>query len=332
MLFFENIRLALNSIKSNKLRSFLTMLGIIIGISSVISITSIVASARGAVSDEVHAYGGGYISLHMNWESMGDDFNPNHTLKMEDLSAVKNRFPDKVKYIAPTSVTSGRVKLSNSKNLDLEIKGMSGNYFDHMTKMKILNGRMLTDEDVRARKKVVVIDEMAKDKVFQGKNPVGQSMIIENNGLQEYIVIGVYVKEPSLFDKLMKTKTSTVFVPYTAMQNEVEWYSAEIFIPASDNVEEIKSVGAEIANYINNLKKAEGLYVAESAEEQLSIVKQGIGNHFTCNRCHRGNFTACRRHRNHEHNAGIGYGENKRDRDKKIARSTHCRYTDAVPD
>ena len=108
MLFFENIRLALNSIKSNKLRSFLTMLGIIIGISSVISITSIGASARGAVSDEVHAYGGGYISLHMNWESMGDDFNPNHTLKMEDLSAVKNRFPDKVKYIAPTSVTSGR--------------------------------------------------------------------------------------------------------------------------------------------------------------------------------------------------------------------------------
>lgn len=277
MLFFENIRLALNSIKSNKLRSFLTMLGIIIGISSVIAITSIGASARGAVSDEVHAYGGGYISLHMNWESMGDDFNPNHTLKMEDLNAVKNRFPDKVKYIAPTSVTSGRVKLSNSKNLDLEIKGMSGNYFDHMTKMKILNGRMLTDEDVRARKKVVVIDEMAKDKVFQGKNPVGQSMIIENNGLQEYIVIGVYVKEPSLFDKLMKTKTSTVFVPYTAMQNEVEWYSAEIFIPASDNVEEIKSVGAEIANHINNLKKAEGLYVAESAEEQLSIVNRVLG-------------------------------------------------------
>ena len=43
-------------------------------------------------------------------------------------------------------------------------------YFDHMTKMKILNGRMLTDEDVRARKKVVVIDEMAKDKVFQKKS------------------------------------------------------------------------------------------------------------------------------------------------------------------
>lgn len=278
MLFFENIRLALNSIKSNKLRSFLTMLGIIIGISSVIAITSIGASARGAVSDEVHAYGSGYMILHVDWESMGDDINPNHLLEAEDLAALKNRFADKVQYISPSMLVAGNVRLPDStKKLSLEMEGVSGNYFDHMTKMKISRGRMITDEDVKSRKKVIVIDQKAQEKVFGGKNPIGQTMLIERDTLQEYTVIGVYEKEASLFDKLMKTEASFVFVPYTVIQDVEGWYSAEMFVSEADDLEEIKAAGAEIAAYINGIKETGNLYVAESAEEQLSIVNKILG-------------------------------------------------------
>ena len=71
MLFIENIKLALTAIRTNKMRAFLTMLGIIIGISSVIAITSIGASARGAVSKEFESYGAGYMYVMINWQMTG---------------------------------------------------------------------------------------------------------------------------------------------------------------------------------------------------------------------------------------------------------------------
>lgn len=68
MLLWENIKIALSSIKMNKMRSFLTMLGIIIGISSVIAITSIGASAEAVVSKEFEASGTNNMFVYLNWE------------------------------------------------------------------------------------------------------------------------------------------------------------------------------------------------------------------------------------------------------------------------
>ncbi len=71
MLLFENIKLALSAIRVNKMRSFLTMLGIIIGISSVIAITSIGDSAKGAVSKEFEGYNA-YMYIMVNWAMIED--------------------------------------------------------------------------------------------------------------------------------------------------------------------------------------------------------------------------------------------------------------------
>ena len=74
MLVFENILLALTAIRSNKMRSFLTMLGIIIGISSVIAITSIGASAKGAVGKEFESFGMNDMYIYLNWELTQDGY------------------------------------------------------------------------------------------------------------------------------------------------------------------------------------------------------------------------------------------------------------------
>ncbi len=278
MLLWENIRLACNSIKSNKLRSFLTMLGIIIGISSVIAITSIGASARGAVSDEVRGEGSGLISLHMNWEKIDESsLNPNNMLKDSDIMALKQRFPSKIRYIAPSTGMPGTSKLKNSKKISFDLIGVAGNYFNNLDKTKIAKGRMISDVDVKSRSKVIVIDQKAEKKAFKGQNPIGQSITIDAGGLQEFIVIGVFEREPSLFDKLMTTDNSTGYIPYTTMKDAEGWYALQLYVNAPDDVQEIKSIGRELSEYLNKLKKEENLYVAESAEEQLSIVNKVLG-------------------------------------------------------
>src|SRR5690554_1007506 len=101
MLIFESIRLALTAIKSNKMRSFLTMLGIIIGISSVIAITSIGASAKGAVGKEFEAYGMNYMVIYPNWEMTTDGVEYDDLFTPEDLEALNDRYMEDILYISP---------------------------------------------------------------------------------------------------------------------------------------------------------------------------------------------------------------------------------------
>ncbi|MEG2200178.1 MAG: ABC transporter permease, partial [Anaerovorax sp.] len=137
MLLFENIKLALTAIKSNKMRSFLTMLGIIIGISSVIAITSIGDSAKAVLNKEYDSFGKNYFIVYLNWEMTGDYVETSDMIMPEEIEAVKARFPNEVGYIAPmlsanTETTVGRVKGK------LSISGVAGGYTNYK-KMNILH-------------------------------------------------------------------------------------------------------------------------------------------------------------------------------------------------
>src|SRR5665647_23847 len=118
MLFLENIKLALNSIRSNKMRSFLTMLGIIIGISSVIAITSIGDSAKATVSKEFESFGKNNVMIYPNWRENPDMIvGPNAAFSQEDIDALSVRFEKELAYIDPylsiqSETTVGRVTVS----------------------------------------------------------------------------------------------------------------------------------------------------------------------------------------------------------------------------
>ena len=91
MLLIENIKLAINAIKINKMRSFLTMLGIIIGISSVIAISSIGSSAQGAIEDQFESVGAGYMYLMPNWYTV-DEITENMYFTWDEIEVLKSVF------------------------------------------------------------------------------------------------------------------------------------------------------------------------------------------------------------------------------------------------
>ncbi len=127
MLLIENIKLALSAIRVNKMRSFLTMLGIIIGISSVIAITSIGDSAKGAVSKEFEGYTAN-MYIMINWEMVDEYIRDDDLFYEEDIQALKARFPDQVRYAAPYGGASSETKVGRLKG-KLQMSGVGADYF-----------------------------------------------------------------------------------------------------------------------------------------------------------------------------------------------------------
>jgi putative ABC transport system permease protein len=159
MLILESIRLALTSIKSNKMRSFLTMLGIIIGISSVIAITSIGASAKGAVGKEFEAYGMNYMVIYPNWEMTVDGVEYSDLFSPEDIEALKNRYPEDILYISPYVSANSDAKVARQEG-KLSLYGVNAGY-NQFTNMVILHGRMINNNDVLGKKDRIVIEKDA---------------------------------------------------------------------------------------------------------------------------------------------------------------------------
>jgi|SRR5665648_7680 len=277
MLFLENIKLALNSIRSNKMRSFLTMLGIIIGISSVIAITSIGDSAKATVSKEFESFGKNNVMIYPNWRENPDMIiGPNAAFSQEDIDALSVRFEKELAYIDPylsiqSETTVGRVKGNWS------IQGVAGS-FDEFKKMNIIHGRMISNSDLKGKRDYIVIEKKGAEIFFNTENPVGRIMNLNVNGnMREFVIVGVYAEEKSLFSGLMSTSAYTAYSPYTSIQGGLEINASMLNIYIGDGYN-IKQTSDAMVNYLEKIKGTEkGFYISDSVESQQGTVDQILG-------------------------------------------------------
>lgn len=277
MLFIENIKLALTSIRSNKMRSFLTMLGIIIGISSVIAITSIGDSAKATVSKEFENFGKNAVAIYPDWRQNRD---PSAglpiTFSQENMDAFSNRFVNEIAYIDPylstqSEATVGRVEGKWS------IQGVAGN-FDKFKKMNIIHGRMISDADLKGKRNYIVIEKKGAEFFFNTENPVGKVLDLKINGeLKEFVIVGIYEEEKSLFSALMPASGYSAYSPYTSIQGDGELEAGVLNLYVSEGYD-IKRTSEAMVNYLEKLKGLEkGTYTAESVESQQGTADQILG-------------------------------------------------------
>lgn len=277
MLFLENIKLALTSIRSNKMRSFLTMLGIIIGISSVIAITSIGDSAKATVSKEFESFGKNNVMIYPNWRENPDMvIGPNAAFSQEDIDALSARFEKELAYIDPylsiqSETTVGRVKGKWS------IQGVAGS-FDKFKKMNIIHGRMINDADQQGKRDYIVIEKKGAEFFFNTENPVGKALNLSVNGeTKEFVIVGVYAEEKSLFSGLMSSSAYTAYSPYTSIQGDLEINASMLNIYIGDGYN-IKQTADAMVNYLEKIKGIEkGIYISDSVESQQGTVDQILG-------------------------------------------------------
>ena len=191
MSLLEAFRLALQGLTANKLRSFLTMLGIIIGVGSVIVMVSLGQGVANATQASIRKMGTNVMSVYPASQMRGgvsQGLGSQQTLKMEDVEVIEKGCPS-VKAVAPESSRSCTVKFQN-QNTRTSVVGSSPVYFE-IKNLPIAQGKGFTDADVKRKAKVAVLGDAVRETLFGSLQPVGK--YVKVNG-QSFQVIGVVAK------------------------------------------------------------------------------------------------------------------------------------------
>lgn len=264
MLIWDLFKIALRSLRANKLRTFLTMLGIIIGVASVISMISLGEGARLQTLSTIAKFGTNIITV-----KPGEKKNRHvrtgkvETLTLEDAYAIRD-YVRNINGVAAQVSQSGQLKYGN-KNSNSMVRGSSADYV-WIANYEMDKGRFFTEEEVRSARKICVLGATIVKNLFDGDNPVGKTLKV--NG-KNYMVIGSTIAKGALtwFDP-----DDQIFIPVTTAQKRLFGLkyvqSIDIQVKNMDDIETIKQDIETLLRQRHNLRQGEksDFYVQNSAE------------------------------------------------------------------
>ena len=269
LLIMENIKLALSSIRANKMRSFLTMLGIIIGISSVITIASLGETSKAVIAKEFEAFGKNRVVIYMPYS---EEIRDSDYFTMEDIDKVKAKYKEDIVYLAPSTYENTEA-ISGRKKAKVSTQGVANGY-EKMVNMDLIKGRFITEADIKSRRYVSVVDKAMADKIFPGENAVGKTIRISVEGQPaDAKIVGVYEKKKSIFDGMMSSDSTTMYMPYSIFSSQL-MYMGNIDMKIIESKSSIE-VGDSIANFLAKMKKREpGFYIVNTTQGEQSSIDQ----------------------------------------------------------
>ncbi len=276
MRFLEAFKIALTAIRSHKLRSFLTMLGIIIGIASVIMVVSMGEGSTALIEENFEAFGVNRLTLYLNGRAEGVTNNDRFTVI--DVAQLKMRFEDEITAISPVVSTGGTVSV-NSALATVAVTGVNADYYK-IEEKTMLYGRYLNEGDIENRRDVIVIGEDLAEELFGSSAAAISQRIFIDTGKKKApaTIVGIYEYEDSIFGG-MQTSFSG-FMPYTTVQKITgeSRYLNTIQISMAPNLD-LPTIMIEMTSVLENLHDSVGdeKYRIISAEEQLSIVSNVMG-------------------------------------------------------
>lgn len=269
-MLFENMSMAFSAIKANKMRSFLTMLGIIIGIGSVISIVSIGDSMRALIASEYESIGINRAIIYVN--SYDYEYRDSDFYTLDELRRFKEVFADDIPYVDSNASTSSEC-INGRNKLKINFQGIDYNYGDVKT-VDIIYGRMLNEADVLDRKANVVLEKQAAIRLFGTADAIGKTFRTTIYGnTSDYYVVGVYEEHLSAFAALMNqfsgSNSEAGFIPYTVLTSPGDIFSS-LNIYARDGVD-LDLLKQRVVEYEAKLKnRSPGEILFYSAAEEMS--------------------------------------------------------------
>lgn len=211
------LKIALRAIGANKMRSFLTALGIIIGVASVITMLAIGQGSKNSIQANIAEMGSNMIMISPGADMRGgvrQDASSMETLKMTDYEAIKDEC-DYIKGISPTVTSSGQWIYGNN-NTPSSIYGVNQDYMD-IRQLAIEDGELFTDADIKAASKVCVLGQTVVDNLFgSGTDPIGK---VVRFGAIPFRVIGVLKKKG--YNSMGMDQDDLVLAPYTSVMKRI---------------------------------------------------------------------------------------------------------------
>lgn len=276
MNFLESFKMAIESIKSNALRSFLTMLGIIIGISSVIAILSLGEGGKNAISGEFGKIGANTVTIKVNnTKATNNDY---FTLK--DIDRIYEKVPG-IKAISPLVQKSGRIS-SEKKGKSVVIKGTSPS-IKSINNYDILYGRYFNEREFNESKNVAVIDSLGAKFLFGREDIVGESITVggKAGAKKKLTIVGVYKMEGFIFGGENDTNMPVfidVPVMFVKQMFTSDFYIDTLYVMGDENtnVNDISNASIRIIEAMKN-NREKGIYKSESLLKQLDQINNVIG-------------------------------------------------------
>lgn len=189
MNFYESLRSAIQNLRSNKMRSFLTMLGIVIGIASVITIVSLGDGSKANINNQLTSLGTNRLNVKVD-DSSGEAAEESDYFTLNDPEYIVQRIPNVSKAI-PSIDNMGKI-LTEKENINAQVSAV-GEGFEELDNLKLVTGRFVNKDDIEANKNVVMIDDTSAQNMFKTTNCIGQSIkITVNNNTVSVNIIGVF--------------------------------------------------------------------------------------------------------------------------------------------
>ena len=259
-MIYETVRQAFQNIWSNKFRTFLTMLGIIIGVMAVIVIVGLGNGMTQSIKDSFSDMGTDLLSVQV----MGYGA---RSVSVDSVYDIVESHPDIFESVSPTGSVSGTVKVGTDSYSNTTVKGVSEVYFE-MLSYTIDEGRLLNYVDLENNKKVCVVGAYL-NRVAYGGNALGQTIKI---GATKYTIVGVLEAKVTDLDDQEGSSDDMIFVPYTtAMRanhsSTVSSYS--VAIADENKLSEGKTI---FENALQELLHSDSGYMVTSLSEMLDTM------------------------------------------------------------
>jgi putative ABC transport system permease protein len=263
--FIEGLRLALESLWVNKMRSSLTILGVVIGIAAVITVVAVGQGGQAVLMAELQKIGTNIFAISVNWqegEPLGElDFT------YQDIAVIKELVPE-ITYLAPTNYISAVVRGPKDKK-PAQVIGTEADYAQ-IANVKVVKGRFLSQRPGTTRA-VVVLDQALAEEIFGRLDPVGKRITINNRPVQ---VIGL-TKEEGGFLGIQTIKR--IYVPLSFAQDISGQRVIQQMEGIVANREKISAAMAKAVIVLERRHNVKDRYKAISLEEQMKIAGKITG-------------------------------------------------------
>lgn len=243
-MFKESIKMSWSNITHNKMRSFLTMLGIVIGVASVVALITIVQGATGSITSQISALGANNISVQAPGTALKQGLNQKDLDKLSKVQFVSG--------VSPTVSASTSIVYNGNVKTDVTIQGKNEVYFKNETN-NLSTGRVFNVEDVNSKSNVAIIGSDIAKELFFGINPVGKTIKINSI---DYTIVGM-LKATTGFS--LGTTNDMVLVPYTSAMSTLgirTIMSVSIYMSDSTKsdsiISDIKNILNQAFNYHND--------------------------------------------------------------------------------
>lgn len=261
--FGQSVKMSVKSILGNKGRSALTMLGIIIGVGSVILLTGIGGGATKSITDSLSEMGTKLITVNI----MGR--NTSRTIDYDDLQDFVEDNPELLIKATPYISGTAQAKLQNN-NFSTTLDAVDSNY-EELKSITLTSGRFISEADISKRAYVAVVGTYIQQELFGGTDPVGET--IKLNGKQ-FTIIGLYEEEG---DSTESSSDNKVTIPYTTAQRFLKNKTISTFYLEAATEEVVEKAVSGIEAFLTKKLGGDSRYRVSSVAEMLDTLNEMTG-------------------------------------------------------